>query len=98
VASRHNLILVPSLIRHLGTDRCAGLLKKLKNDINKMAEIRLNTTVKEVIVRDRKAVGVWTDKGEEFLGDYIILAPGRDGSEWLSEEAKGLTLLRSITL
>ncbi|MEK6689726.1 MAG: NAD(P)/FAD-dependent oxidoreductase [Nitrospirota bacterium] len=92
VASKHNLILIPSLIRHLGTDRCAGLLKKLKNDINNRAEIRLNTAVKEIIVRERKAIGVHTDKGEEFSGDYIILAPGREGSEWLNEEAKRLNL------
>ena len=92
VASKHNLILVPSLIRHLGTDRCAGLLKKLKNDINNRAEIRLNTAVKEIIVRERKAIGVQTDKGEEFLSDYIILAPGREGSEWLNEEAKRINL------
>ena len=92
MASRHNLILVPSLIRHLGTDRCAGLLKKLKNDISNRAEIRLNTTVKEVIVQNGKAIGVRTEKGEELFGDYIILAPGRDGSEWLNEEAKRLNL------
>lgn len=92
VASKHNLILIPSLIRHLGTDRCAGLLKKLKNDVNNRAEIRLNTAVKEIIVRERKAIGVHTDKGEEFIGDYIILAPGREGSEWLNEEAKRLNL------
>lgn len=92
VASKHNLILIPSLIRHLGTDRCAGLLKKLKNDINNRAEIRLNTAVKEIIVRERKAIGVHTDNGEEFSGDYIILAPGREGSEWLNEEAKRLNL------
>ena len=92
VASKHNLILIPSLIRHLGTDRCAGLLKKLKNDINNRAEIKLNTAVKEIIVRERKAIGVHTDKGEEFSGDYIILAPGREGSEWLNEEAKRLNL------
>lgn len=92
IAAKHNLILIPSQIRHLGTDRCADLLKRLKNDINSRAEIRLNTTVKEVMVKDGKAIGVCTDDGEEIFGDYIILAPGRDGSEWLSNEARRLNL------
>lgn len=92
VAAKHNLVLIPSLIRHLGTDRCAGLLKKLKKDINNKAEIRLETAVKKVIVKDGKATGVITDNGEEFSGDHIILAPGREGSEWLSNEAKRLNL------
>jgi len=92
LATKHNLILVPSLIRHLGTDRCADLLRKLKIDINSSVEVRLKTTVKEVKVKDGKAIGVVTDRGEEFLGDYVILAPGREGSEWLNNEAKRLNL------
>lgn len=92
IAAKNNLILVPSLIKHLGTDRCAGLLKNLKKDIEWKAEIRLNTSVKEVIFRDGRVQGIITDKDEEISGDYIILAPGRDGSEWLSNEAKRLNL------
>lgn len=91
MAARHNIILIPSLIRHMGTDRCIGILKRFKKDIEKNVELRLDTPVREILVKDGKAIGVKTEGGE-FFGDYVVIAPGREGSEWLSAEAKRLSL------
>jgi uncharacterized FAD-dependent dehydrogenase len=35
---------------------------------------------------------VETEKGEKFLGRYVITAPGRSGAEWLQAEAQSLGL------
>jgi uncharacterized FAD-dependent dehydrogenase len=91
-AIKYDLKLVPSKIRHLGSDRSIPFLKGLYEALNEKIDIRLRTEVEQVIVRDKKAIGVKTEKGEEIFAEYIILAPGRVGASWLEKEAKRLKL------
>ncbi|MEK6657295.1 MAG: FAD-dependent oxidoreductase, partial [Nitrospirota bacterium] len=91
-AIKYDLKLVPSKIRHLGSDRSIPFLKGLYMALNEKIDIRLRTEVEQVIVRDKKAIGVKTEKGEEIFAEYIILAPGRVGASWLEKEAKRLKL------
>lgn len=97
LASKNNLILVPSMIRHIGTDRCKMLLKKIKEDIQKKADILFRAEVTKVISVKGKYRGIRLADGREFHSDYLILSPGREGSRWLGDEAKklGLTLLQN---
>ncbi len=92
LASRNNLTLIPSKIRHIGTDRCKTLLKKIKEDIQKKADIIFRAEVSEVVTAKGKYRGIRLKDGREFLSDYLILSPGREGSRWLEEEAKKLNL------
>ncbi|MEK6678915.1 MAG: NAD(P)/FAD-dependent oxidoreductase [Nitrospirota bacterium] len=91
-AIKYDLKLVPSKIRHLGSDRSIPFLKGLYEALNEKIDIKLRTEVEQVIVRDNKAIGVKTEKGEEIFAEYIILAPGRVGASWLEKEAKRLKL------
>lgn len=91
-AIKYDLKLVPSRIRHLGSDRSIPFLKGLYEALHEKIDIRLRTEVEQVIVRDNKAVGIKTAKGEEIFAEYIILAPGRVGASWLEKEAKRLKL------
>lgn len=97
LASKNNLTLIPSKIRHIGTDRCKTLLKKIKDDLQKKADIMLRAEVSEVLTVKGKYRGIRLRDGREFLSDFLILSPGREGSRWLEEEAKklNLTLLRN---
>jgi uncharacterized FAD-dependent dehydrogenase len=97
VASINNLVLVPSKIRHIGTDRCKPLLKKMKEDVNGRIQIFFQTEAKAVIVENGKFRGVVLKNGEKVYADFLILAPGREGSRWLEEESKrlNLTLLKN---
>lgn len=91
-AIKYDLKLVPSRIRHLGSDRSIPFLKGLYEALHEKIDIKLRTEVEQVIVRDKKAIGVKTEKGEEIFAEYIILAPGRVGASWLEKEAKRLKL------
>lgn len=91
-AIKYDLKLVPSRIRHLGSDRSVPFLKGIYEVLNEKIDIKLRTEVEQVIVRDKKAIGVKTAKGEEIFAEYVILAPGRVGASWLEKEAKRLKL------
>lgn len=91
-ASLAELRLIPSPLRHLGTERCRRILQDLRQSLSNNIEIRLGTTVCSILVQDGKVIGVETDKGERIGCRYLILAPGREGADWLTKEALRLKL------
>jgi len=97
LASEHNLTFIPSKIRHIGTDRCKNLLKKMKEALNKKVDILFNAESQRVITKRAKVSGISLKDGKVITSDFVILAPGREGSRWLEKEAKRLhlTLLRN---
>ncbi|RJQ14726.1 MAG: FAD-dependent oxidoreductase [Nitrospiraceae bacterium] len=96
-AENNGLSLIPSRIRHIGTDRCPAVLKKMKAEINSEADIVFSRDVTTIVVENGKAVGVKTMEGDLFYGDFVIVAPGREGALWLERQAKtmGLSLLKN---
>jgi len=97
LAEKNGLTLIPSRIRHIGTDRCPELLKRIKKHLNSKVDIVFSKDVTEILIKDKMVRGVRTKDGNDFLGGFIVLAPGREGSLWLEEQAKaiGLSLLNN---
>ncbi len=91
-ASLAGLKLVHQRIRHMGTERCAQTLRKMRQELNGKVETRLKTDIKGLIVKNNVVEGVETVDGEKFFGKYVIVAPGRSGAEWLQTEAQALGL------
>jgi uncharacterized FAD-dependent dehydrogenase len=92
-ALKNDLQLVPTQIRHLGSDKTSELLTKIKNYLTrKGVKIRFNEPVKNILVEKGRAYGVNTLKNGEFYGRYIVAAPGREGADWLKKEGKRLKL------
>ncbi|MCJ7613463.1 FAD-dependent oxidoreductase, partial [Candidatus Bathyarchaeota archaeon] len=91
-ASLAGLKLVQQKVRHMGTEKCAETLRKMRNHLEGRVDIRTRTDVKSLLVKDCKIEGVETTKGEKFYGKYVIVAPGRIGAEWLKTEAEVLGL------
>ncbi len=91
-ADRAGLKLVPMPIRHLGTEHCRLVLKAMWDHLNPRLESRLRTAVTTINVEKGKVKGVTTEAGESFDCDYLILAPGREGADWLTNEAERLKL------
>ncbi|MBA7484904.1 Ferredoxin--NADP reductase [subsurface metagenome] len=91
-ADRAGLKLVAMPIRHLGTEHCRLVLKAMWEHLSPHIESRLRTTVSSIIVERGKVKGVKTEAGESFECDYLILAPGREGADWLTKEAERLKL------
>ena len=92
LAAEHNLRFIPSRIRHIGTDRCRAVLTKIKNSLERFVDILFNTEAEHVLTSKKKVNGVRLKNGEKFSADFVILAPGREGSRWLEREAKRLHL------
>ncbi|MDD2422499.1 MAG: FAD-dependent oxidoreductase [Heliobacteriaceae bacterium] len=92
-----DLKLVPAPIRHLGTGRCGQIMQKMREELAAAGVVvRTGTPVAELIVRDGGIAGVRTTAGEMIAGRFVVVCPGREGAEWLKEEAVRLGLTMAI--
>jgi uncharacterized FAD-dependent dehydrogenase len=90
ILSDLKLVTVP--LRHLGTDKCFSVLKAMRVHLNSHLDVKLNTRAERVIVENGAVKGIDAGDGERYECDYLILAPGREGAEWLSTESQRLKL------
>ncbi|MFO7997150.1 MAG: NAD(P)/FAD-dependent oxidoreductase, partial [Dehalococcoidia bacterium] len=91
-AASAGLKLIPVRLRHLGTELCHETLKAMQNYLSPKLDIRLRTTIENIVVDDGVVKAVETDNDESIRCRYLILAPGREGAEWLCNEATRLKL------
>lgn len=91
------LKLLKARVRHLGTEENLKILGNLYQTIKPRLEVRFRTLVDDILVERRRVTGVRLANGEELLADRVIIAPGRDGSEWLGKllRKRKLTLLNN---
>jgi hypothetical protein len=85
-----HLIAVP--VRHLGTERCRSMLKAMRDHLTSRLEFQLKVTAAKVIVNSGRVVGIETEAGDRLDCRYLILAPGREGADWLSAQSRQLNL------
>ena len=91
-AALAELRLIPAPIRHLGTEHCHAVLGAMRDYLASRVDVRLGVTASGVIVEKGEVRGIETDSGEKIFGQYLILAPGREGADWFSHEAGRLGL------
>jgi uncharacterized FAD-dependent dehydrogenase len=91
-AREAGLRLVPTPVRHMGTEKCYAVLKAMQDYLHPRLELSLGTMAAKVLVEDGEVRGVVTESGEKFLCRYLVLAPGREGADWFSREAARLKL------
>jgi len=94
-ATRADLEFIGTRIRHLGTDRCPLVLREMRNALGKNVEVRAEEAVARIRVRKGAVSAVETADGTRCRADYVIAAPGREGSQWFMEEAQRLGLGRA---
>ncbi len=87
-----DLKLIPSAIRHVGTDQWPTLLRAMHEVIEQRVDIMMETNVARLIVHNNRVGGVELTSGDAIEADYVIAAPGREGADWLLEEARRLGL------
>jgi len=92
-AAGYNLELIPARIRHIGTDLCKEVLSKIREHLNGKVDIIFDVPVEQITVTNGEVSGVVTEDGNAFHAKYVIAAAGREGSTWLSGEAKRLGLV-----
>lgn len=91
-ASLAGMKLIPTFIRHLGTEKSTEILKKMQDRLSGIVDIQNNTKVDKILVENEKIIGIKTLDGEFVRGKYVIAAPGRVGAEWLKKQASELKI------
>jgi len=95
-ASLAELRLVPVPLRHLGTENCRLVLKAMRDFLNPRLDLELQTAVSKIIVENHRVTGVEVDSDNKIDCRYLVLAPGREGSDWLAHEVSRLKMTMLI--
>lgn len=85
-ATLAELKLVHSPVRHLGTERSLAVLKNMQDFLTEKITILYDDAVDKLIVENAQVKGFTTKSGEVIKAEYIIIAPGREGADWLTSE------------
>lgn len=93
-AIKADLLLVPTRIRHMGSEVCPDVLKEMYSELEGKVEILMETEVEDIRTKGGRVTGLVTSQGENIGCKYLVVAPGRSGAEWLSRVAGkiGLTM------
>ncbi len=78
---------------HIGTDKLPGIIERMRQTItSRGGEVRFQTRMDSLIVRDGEAIGIETAAGETILGP-VILATGHSARDvYRMLAAKGMAL------
>ena len=95
-ASLADLRLIPMSVRHLGTERSRSVLKEMRNFLKDCIDIRVGTAAQTILTEKGAVKGIETRDGERLECRYLIIAPGREGADWLTHEAERLDLTLEI--
>ncbi len=95
-ASMAELRLVPVRLRHLGTEHAREVIKEIRDSIKARVEIRADTSAVSILTRKGAAAGVELSGGKKVWCRYLLVAPGREGADWLTREAHRLKLTLRI--
>jgi uncharacterized FAD-dependent dehydrogenase len=68
----------------------------MRDHLFSRVDFKLKTTASNITIRNGRVRGIETEAGEKFTCDYLILAPGREGADWLSKVAGRLNLTMQI--
>jgi hypothetical protein len=87
-----NLDLIPSRIRHIGTENCQVVLGRLRQSMIDRVETRTSSPVESILAENGRIQGVKLESGETFTSQFVVAAPGRSGASWMKKEAESLGL------
>ena len=90
-ARQAGMRLVPMHVRHLGTERSPAVLSAMRASLEAAGvTIRTGTAVSSLEVVDGAVSGVRLADGTFVAADAVIVAPGREGAQWLTSQARAL--------
>lgn len=84
--------LIPSPIRHIGTENCRIVLDRLRESLAGRVEIRTGCHVQNLLVENGKVQGVELVDGQVLSSRFVVAAPGRSGAAWMKQQADALKL------
>ena len=87
-----DLELIPTRIRHIGTENCRVVLDRLRQSLAGRVEMRNTHQVQELLCEDGQVKGVRMADGKVITSQFVVAAPGRSGASWMKKEALALGL------
>jgi hypothetical protein len=90
--------LVPMRIRHIGSDRSPAVLQAMYDYlISAGVEVRTGTMATRIVAEEDRVTAVELGDGSTIATGLVIAAPGRDGADWLAEQARilGIALVNN---
>jgi len=78
------LKLLRAKVRHLGTEENLEILKSIYLYLDKKIDMIFKTKVTDILVENGYVKGVSLD-GKRIYSNKVVVAPGRDGADWLKE-------------
>ncbi|AIG27009.1 NAD(P)/FAD-dependent oxidoreductase [Brevibacillus laterosporus] len=86
------LKLLRANVRHLGTEQNLEILKSICEELESKITMLFKQEVEDIIVEQtesgKEIRGITCKKGQEYRANKIVIAPGRDGSQWFGEILK----------
>jgi len=87
-----DLELIPSRIRHIGTENCRAVLDRFRQSLAGRVEIRTRQQVQNLFAENSRIQGVRLASGDVITSKIVVAAPGRSGASWMKREAESLGL------
>ena len=87
-----DLELIPSRIRHIGTENCQVVLGRLRQSLLDRVKTRTCSPVRSLLAEGGRIRGVRLESGETISSQFVVAAPGRSGAGWMKKEAESLGL------
>jgi uncharacterized FAD-dependent dehydrogenase len=92
-----DLALIPSRIRHIGTENCHVVLERLRRSLEDRIQIRTGSQVERLLTENSRIRGVQLSDGESITSRFVVAAPGRSGAAWMKREAESLGLQTTVS-
>ncbi|MFP3872499.1 MAG: NAD(P)/FAD-dependent oxidoreductase [Candidatus Aenigmatarchaeota archaeon] len=71
---------------HIGSDKAPAVIRSFKRELeDRGVKFRVRTEVEDLLIEDGKCRGVLKAEGEEIKSEYVVLAPGRVGIDWVQK-------------
>jgi len=91
-ASLAGLEYIPTRIRHIGTENCRAILARMHDSLTGKVDIRTGCAVQAILADGEKVKGVRLVDGTVLESQFVIVAPGRSGAQWMKETAESLDI------
>lgn len=90
-----DLDLIPTRIRHMGTENCVRILDAFRRDLEGRVETWTGTRVADLVCEGGRVTGVKLADGRFIEGRFVIAAPGRSGAGWMKGQIDRLGIRTS---
>ncbi|MBS5115557.1 MAG: NAD(P)/FAD-dependent oxidoreductase [Erysipelotrichaceae bacterium] len=82
------LKLLRAKVRHLGTEENIRIMSAMSEELKQHIDLQFKTAVKDILVEAGTVKGIELENGTKISASKVVLAPGRDGSAWLTKILK----------